>query len=673
MLIKHFDSASLNNRGFAKNLNIIKYARPDMLYLRLCYEAALHKRSLDRDLNILVYSRPLNDIILSVQESLYQPLFLKYRPQKLNDILGQDSVKETLVNAIENEKIVHAYLLTGPRGSGKTSTARIIAKSLNCTNAADGKSPTTDPCGTCESCVSITNSSSVDVTEIDAASHGAVADARNLIERVNHASIAGKYKVYIIDEVHMLSTAAFNALLKVVEEPPKNVVFVLATTEFDKVPKTISSRCQQLRFKPITIHDVLKRMNYVSKEENLNINEDALEAIAKHSDGAMRDALALLDQIGVFSNDKEPVTKDKVLNIIGAVSTEDLEELLSKLLIRDLAGLIAQVDKMISFGKEPLIITQELNGFVLELLTNMSLGNNDLATNLINTIKEKEIGNYELVQISNSLAELEIKLKMTTQTKALFKAWLVKIAHREDILVVKDLLEKIKILEAGGAITTAKPAPRQALPARTQSSIQPQPSIEPSQEIVKVKAFEEKPSPVEQVATTMPSSSVEAVVSGFLEHLSPGSRGMFVSSKAMLISAEAPTAVISIPNKFKFLKSKLEARADEFLAAIAKEHGADITSLNFELSDAAATIDQPVMEKKTLEIEKVSSKAQDQEIPEPVIEKKLSEERTKDESCAVREAQAQDVVPTTFNRDKLDEVREAAINIFGGKVLDSSS
>jgi DNA polymerase III subunit gamma/tau len=637
-----------------------------MLCLILCHEALVHKQFLDIDLNILAYSRPLNDIILPVQESLYQPLFLKYRPQKLNDILGQDSVKETLINAINNEKIVHAYLLTGPRGSGKTSTARIIAKSLNCTNAADGKSPTTDPCGSCESCMSIANSSSVDVTEIDAASHGSVEDARYLIEKVSHASAAGKYRVYIIDEVHMLSKQAFNALLKVIEEPPKNVVFVLATTEFDKVLKTISSRCQQLRFKSITIQDVLKRMNHVCSEEKLNIDQDALEAIAKHSDGAMRDALALLDQIGVFSNDQNPVSKDKVLNIIGAVSTEDLEKLLSNLLLRDLGELISQVDKMISFGKEPLIITQELNSFILELLTNMSLGNNDLAPNLIKTIQEKEIENYELVQISSSLAELEIKLKLTTQTKALFKAWLVKLAHREDILIVKNLLERIKRLEAGGVIAPSS-VPRQTPAIKAKPA-----TVMPAEKVVQVKPYEDKPSPVEQVASVNRDIDTEnpapAVSSGFLNHLSPGSKGMFISSKAALTSFSAPTAVVSIPTKFKFLKSKLEARSDEFLKAIAKEHGADITNLNFELTDSTSPA-EPIVEKKTPEIENLNPSPHNPVDKEPKAEKKIVEERSQGESCAVRDEQVQDVTPATYNRDKLDEVREAAVNIFGGKVL----
>ncbi len=573
---------------------------------------------------------------------MHEPLFLKYRPQSLGDILGQDSVKETLINAINNDKIVHAYLLTGPRGSGKTSTARIIAKSLNCTNAEDGKSPSTMPCGKCESCESIANSSSIDVTEIDAASHGQVADARNLIERVNLASVSGKYRVYIIDEVHMLSNAAFNALLKVVEEPPKNVVFILATTEFDKVPKTIASRCQQLRFKPITINDVSTRIRYVIEQEKLNINEEAIESIAKHSDGAMRDALALLDQIGVFSNDQEAVGKEKVIDIIGAVASEDLEALVLAVLERDTANLIQQIDKMIHSGKEPVIITQELNDFILELMTNMSIGS-DSMSELIAKLKEKEIENLELVQISDSLSELEIKLKLTTQTKALFKAWLIKLAHREDILVMKDLMQKLKELETGATKVNQTSS---STPTRPVSVNRAQPS--PPQ-------ISDNPVPVSIPKVSVQQTQKEKPVANtaFLEYLSPGSKGMFISSKASLTKVEAPTATISIPNKFKFLKSKLEARLEEFISAISKEQNLEIKNINFELSDESVIAsDEPAI---------ASEVKQSQITP--------SQNSVNNQTCAVRSEESEEIIAVSLNKDKLDEVAEAAISIFGGKEL----
>lgn len=581
-----------------------------------------------------------------MQKSLYQPLFLKYRPQKLSDILGQDSVKETLVNAIDNEKIVHAYLLTGPRGSGKTSTARIIAKSLNCTNASDGKSPTVEPCGKCESCLSIANSSSVDVTEIDAASHGQVADARNLIERVNLASVAGKYRVYIIDEVHMLSNAAFNALLKVIEEPPKNVVFVLATTEFDKVPKTIASRCQQLRFKPITINDVLKRLDFVCQQEQINISEEALEAIARQSDGAMRDALSLLDQVGVFSTSEEKIEKNRVLDIIGSVATDDLEKLIEAILKRDLSQLLPLLESVINFGKEPLIICQELNDFVLELLSQKSFANEDFAPTLMQVIKDSQIEDYELVQISNSLAELEIKLKQTTQTKALLKAWLVKLAYREDIMVVKDLLLKIEDLKQNGFVKSpvvTTPENSKRVMAIPQAPARPSPT-----ETVQVKKFanetnvqEDVPQKVTTVASEMLTEN--AMASDFLDFLSPGSKGMFISSKASLTSVQAPSATITIPSKFKFLKDKLEARQEEFIAAIAKEHQVQITNLIFEISDTVK--------------EAVASV--------PKSEAVLTEPQT----CATRSNDISEAMPLLTSRDKLDEVKESVINIFGGKEI----
>ncbi len=581
-----------------------------------------------------------------MQKSLYQPLFLKYRPQKLSDILGQDSVKETLVNAIDNEKIVHAYLLTGPRGSGKTSTARIIAKSLNCTNASDGKSPTVEPCGKCESCLSIANSSSVDVTEIDAASHGQVADARNLIERVNLASVAGKYRVYIIDEVHMLSNAAFNALLKVIEEPPKNVVFVLATTEFDKVPKTIASRCQQLRFKPITINDVLKRLDFVCQQEQINISEEALEAIARQSDGAMRDALSLLDQVGVFSTSEEKIEKNRVLDIIGSVATDDLEKLIEAILKRDLSQLLPLLESVINFGKEPLIICQELNDFVLELLSQKSFANQDFAPALMQVIKDSQIEDYELVQISNSLAELEIKLKQTTQTKALLKAWLVKLAYREDIMVVKDLLQKIEDLKQNGfakAPVMTTPENSKRVMAIPQAPARPSPTA-----TVQVKKFASETDVQEDVpqkVTTVTSEAVteNVMASDFLDFLSPGSKGMFISSKASLTSVQAPSATITIPSKFKFLKDKLEARQEEFIAAIAKEHQVQITKLIFEISDTVK--------------EAVAS------VPKP--EAVLAEPQT----CATRSSDTSEAMPVLTSRDKLDEVKESVINIFGGKEI----
>ncbi len=500
----------------------------------------------------------------------YQPLFLRYRPQKLADVLGQDSVKETLINAIQNNKIVHAYLLTGPRGSGKTSTARIIAKSLNCTNAVDGKSPSSNPCGVCDSCVSITNSSSIDVTEMDAASHGGVEDARQLIERVNLASVAGKYRIYIIDEVHMLSKDAFNALLKTIEEPPANVIFILATTEVDKVPKTIASRCQQLKFKPISINDSLARLNYVAQQEGIKIDEAALQLIAEHSDGAMRDALSLLDQLSVFSDESSSIDENKVLEILGAVPSDELNEMSRNILVRNVEGLCNKLDELVIRGKEPISIVKELADHLLTLLEKLSSKTSDAKfQDLVSLCQENNIENYELVQIIDSLSELEVRLKQSTQNKNILKAWLIKIAYRADILVVKDLLSRIEKLESGSMLNAQQATPVFSKPERI---VHVRPLVIEEENISR----DDKPLSVERSAFSETSND-------FLDYLSPGSKGMLISSQAQLIEINDGVALMKMPDKFKFLKSKLESRADELISAIQKSSGKDLKSLNIEV------------------------------------------------------------------------------------------
>lgn len=572
----------------------------------------------------------------------YEPLFLKYRPQSLSDVLGQSSVKETLINAIKNKKIVHAYLLTGPRGSGKTSTARIIAKSLNCTNGLDGLSPTTQPCGKCDSCVSIANSSSIDVTEIDAASHGGVEDARSLIGKVNLASTSGKYRVYIIDEVHMLSAAAFNALLKVIEEPPSNVVFILATTEEHKVMKTISSRCQQLRFNSISPADCLERLDYVSQQENINIDKDALEFIARHADGAMRDALSLLDQLSVFSEVDVSVTEDKVLEIVGAIPSEELKLIVESILQRKPDDLIKIVTELFDKGKQASGIVQGLINYFLEILEELhSSSPKSKLEGILNYIKEQGVENFELVQILDSLSELDVKLKFSVQNKNLLKAWLIKICHRADILVVKDLLTRMKDLEdkiSSGNISPSNNNSRQVL-------TKPIVATEFKQTIQRVESPQN---------SSKPDNS-------FLDYLSPGTKGMFVSSHAELSKVEAPLALITIPNKFKFLQSKLEAKQEELLAALTKEYGDTVTSIRIDLVD-----DNELL-----------AKTQEQTIVKEQIKTKPLEQINQGEAC-INRPEAESFVGALQNNmkpkidsqeTKLEETVTAALGIFGGKEL----
>lgn len=501
-----------------------------------------------------------------MNSTLYEPLFLKYRPQALADVIGQISVKETLSNAINNQKIVHAYLLIGPRGSGKTSTARIMAKSLNCTKPLDDKSPSTQPCGKCESCVSIANSSSMDVTEIDAASHGHVEDARKLIERVNLASVSGKYRIYIIDEVHMLTSSAFNALLKVIEEPPANVVFILATTEVDKVPKTIASRCQQLKFKPISINDAILRLRHVAEKESINVDDEALRLIAAHSDGAMRDALSLLDQLSVFSSDTSIIDSNKVLEVIGAIPANDINAICKGLLRREQSITIAKLDELLINGKDPVIITQEISNYLLSLLENKNQGTkNEKFLDLINLCNELLIDNYELVQIIDSLNDLEFRLKSTTQSKNLIRAGFIKITCRADILVVKDLLDRVTKLE------NILKNPNNVSAPETKSKIKESPSPRPTMNL-------DQP----ELARAQDRS--------FLDYLSPQSKGLCISSQAQLININDGVAIVQVPSKFKFLKTKLDTKIDEISSAISKASNQNVNKVEIELMEDLSTI-----------------------------------------------------------------------------------
>ncbi|HNH75248.1 MAG TPA: DNA polymerase III subunit gamma/tau, partial [Candidatus Obscuribacter sp.] len=231
----------------------------------------------------------------------YLPLYLRHRPQTLTQLVGQRSVVKTLTNAIDNDRIAHAYLFTGPRGTGKTSSARILAKSLNCE-----KGPTAEPCMVCPMCVEIKQGISPAVLEIDAASNNSVDDARVLIERAPLVAQGGRFKLYIIDECHMLTKEAFNALLKTIEEPPPKVIFVLATTEEHKVPPTIISRCQRLMFRLVNHEDLTKHLRNVADQEDIHIEDSALELIARRSGGGLRDAMGLLDQASLLATKEKP-------------------------------------------------------------------------------------------------------------------------------------------------------------------------------------------------------------------------------------------------------------------------------------------------------------------------------------------------------------------------------
>lgn len=274
----------------------------------------------------------------------YQALYRKYRPTNFDEVVGQTHIIQTLKNAIVQNRIAHAYLFCGPRGTGKTSIAKIFAKTLNCTNSQDA------PCGVCENCKMAANGSHPDIIEIDAASNNGVDEVRNLIDKVKYAPMQGKYKIYIIDEVHMMTSGAFNALLKTIEEPPAHVIFIFATTEPNKVLPTIISRCQRFDFNKVSMHDIKYRLSVVCKNEGIEIDENGLTLIAQLADGGMRDALSILDQCVAYCSSHIDV--DDIRKIYGVVTSEDIGKLFHSVYKKDVDSFVKDIQKYSDMGMD---------------------------------------------------------------------------------------------------------------------------------------------------------------------------------------------------------------------------------------------------------------------------------------------------------------------------------
>lgn len=291
----------------------------------------------------------------------YQALYRAFRPQKFSDVVGQHHVTKTLQNAIIRNKESHAYLFSGPRGTGKTSIAKVFAKALNCQYETDG-----EPCNECELCISITDGSANDVIEIDAASNNGVDEIRNIRDKVKYAPAEAEFKVYIIDEVHMLTTGAFNALLKTLEEPPAHAIFILATTEPHKIPATIISRTQRFDFKSLDIEEITERLEFVAQQENTAYDKEALSYIARIAEGGMRDALSIMDQVIAFSSDE--ITMQDAVMIMGGIERDELNEWMKFIEQKDSEAAFKKFHQMIDEGKDPTRLIHELVYFIRDII-----------------------------------------------------------------------------------------------------------------------------------------------------------------------------------------------------------------------------------------------------------------------------------------------------------------
>ncbi|MGI6361349.1 MAG: DNA polymerase III subunit gamma/tau [Bacillota bacterium] len=385
---------------------------------------------------------------------VYTALYRRFRPQLFSDLSGQDHISCTLKNAISQGSFVHAYLFCGPRGTGKTSTAKILARAVNCLNPQEG-----EPCGVCAACKRLLASEGMDIMEIDAASNRGIDEIRDLRERVMYAPAQEKYKVYIIDEVHMLTSEAFNALLKTLEEPPSHVLFILATTEPHKIPLTVLSRCQRFDFRRINVDDIMNRLALIAKKEQITIDQKALRLIAKKSDGGMRDAINLLDQCANFAPDG--IDEQVIATVLGSVDSEFVDRMAESLCVGDLVTVFNLMDQLLDSGRD-------LRQFLFDLL-------DQLQSVLLARLSDKkeqlpewaaEIDANVLLRAIQALGETDGRLRYSLQPRISFELGLLKACNCQELTATtvspqKKTTAKEKAPVETKPLTAKSPSPEQ--------------------------------------------------------------------------------------------------------------------------------------------------------------------------------------------------------------------
>lgn len=372
---------------------------------------------------------------------MYLALYRKYRPKNFDEVIGQDHIVQTLINQIKMNKISHAYLFTGSRGTGKTSTAKIFAKAINCVNPQNGS-----PCNECEICKAL-DGTNIDVLEIDAASNNGVDEIRDLREKVKYPPVVGSYKVYIIDEVHMLSTSAFNALLKTLEEPPAHTVFVLATTEVHKLPATILSRCIRFDFRLVSLEDLSALLKRVLEKEGVTFDEQSINIIARAGEGSVRDTLSIADRCVSFAGNE--LTQEKVLAVLGISEREILIKIAGNILSKDIGSALVELDGVLSKGKSPLMFSNDLIAYYRDLLLIYTLGENSrkivvVKDDIYQAMKAQATKeNYDaMVKAIETLGSIEQELRYSVQPRIVLETAIVKIISESSLAERIDKLEE---------------------------------------------------------------------------------------------------------------------------------------------------------------------------------------------------------------------------------------
>ncbi len=482
----------------------------------------------------------------------YQPLHHKYRPKRFDELIGQEPITTTLKQALVSNRIAPAYIFSGPRGTGKTSSARIFAKSLNCLKSKDA---TTEPCDKCELCLRISSGDALDIIEIDAASNTGVENIRELIERSRFAPVQARWKVYVIDECHMLSTAAFNALLKTLEEPPPRVVFILATTDPQRVLPTILSRCMRFDFRRIALNDLKNHLENIAAKEGIIIDEEALFLIAKRSQGGLRDAESMLDQLSLLPS---PITISTIFNLIGAVPEEELIKLAKALTHKDPKLILNTCRELLEKGKEPIAILQGIASILRDLvitkvadnpssLCNISQEHNQSITSLANEIELDHILNLQ-----SKLKGSESQIRNSIQPRLWLEILLLGLLSEENI-APKNNIEKLKSDE-------------KVIINYQNESIQSKPEIKASslrKEILQDKI-------IEQDNQTSENINLDDLWNKVLAMLELPSTKMLLSQQAKLASLNDDSAEIAISSKWI---SMIESRKNLIEEAFKKALG----------------------------------------------------------------------------------------------------
>lgn len=556
----------------------------------------------------------------------YEPLHHKYRPQTFADLVGQEAIATTLINAIRTERIAPAYLFTGPRGTGKTSSARILAKSLNCKKQ---DKPTESPCGVCEVCISITSGSALDVIEIDAASNTGVDNIREIIERAQFAPVQCRNKVYVIDEVHMLSNAAFNALLKTLEEPPKHVVFVLATTDPQRVLPTIISRCQRFDFRRIPLEAMVSHLSAIATNENINITPDAITLVAQVAQGGLRDAESLLDQLSLLSGE---VSVERVWDLVGAVPERDLMALAKAIASDDSEAVLDHCRRLMDKGREPLVVLQNLAGFYRDLLiAKTAPTRNDLVAVTPPTWKQlcefaQQLEVSSILLGSQHLKNSETQIKNTTQPRLWLEVTLLGLLPSSSVtqtvgLVTGEVKSSVTAAQSRSPISE-RTLPRNPLQngtssvpsqAREQTQQQPPSSVPnnstpsysqtPSQvSPAQSPVSHEQPEPTSAVSdstssqtrqSTVDSQSVglEQVWQQVLNHIKLFGTRELLRQHCSLVAFEGQEATIGVSSKglLKLAQSKLPEVETAFQAVYNVKVRVNIQLLNSITSNSALT------------------------------------------------------------------------------------